>query len=271
MALKFAPYSFSKISTFTQCPKKFKHQYIEKIYFKSDNIAFEKGNYIHLMLENLAHPKLSYERNNDLMNAVELIITNTTFKFRLSSQEKIEEYKNIFRKFVASNLGKKYFVDYKIISAEEQIGIRLNEDRTMETVNYFDKSATIRGKVDQISEHNGTIHILDWKSGSVPKEINDKQVKLYAWWYMLNNPTIDEVTTTFVYVEHNKEKTATYKRSEMPEFKQMYGSQLKEIEIEVKFERKESYLCKWCDYRQNGLCDEMNSINTTELDMFKVN
>ena len=50
--MKFSPYSFSKIGTFSQCPYRFKLQYIDKIKIPFEiNIALEKGKYIHSLIE----------------------------------------------------------------------------------------------------------------------------------------------------------------------------------------------------------------------------
>jgi len=51
--LKFAPYSFSKINTFVQCPRKFKYSYIDKLpRGETDKTALYKGSALHNILEN---------------------------------------------------------------------------------------------------------------------------------------------------------------------------------------------------------------------------
>jgi len=264
MPLKFAPYSFSKITTFTQCPKKFKFKYIDKIYFKSDNIALEKGSYIHLLLEILANPSFADSRKIDIVSTAMHVINKTQFKFSLSTEQDIKSHQKIFLNFIQSDIGHKYFIDYDIISAEEEFGIKW-DNNNFDATSYYNKSATIRGKVDQISKNGNEIHIIDWKSGKVPQEISEMQIQLYAIWFFLKFKNIDKVITSFVYIEHNKEKTVVYKRDDIPLIKKAYGRRIKEIEIENSFNKKETHMCNWCEYRNKGLCDELSSFKNIKL------
>jgi len=261
MSLKFVPYSFSKMDVFSQCPLKFKFQYIDKIYFKSTHVAFEKGSYIHLVLENHA---------NFGGIDIEKAITDTSFKFRLSTPENIDVYKNIIRTFVNSDIGVKYFKTFEIKSAEQQFGL-INEGTKLVDTSYFNKKALLRGKIDQISfdPKENEWNIIDWKSGSVPETLNPKQIGMYALWFMTKYPEVGVVNTTFVYIEHSKEKLIRYTRDDLPALRQLYAMDIKKIELESNFNKKESHLCVFCDYRKHGLCEEEKP-STHEFSMFKV-
>ena len=52
MGLRFAPYSFSKISTWKQCPRKFNYNYVQKLpKAQASAYALDRGKLIHLILE----------------------------------------------------------------------------------------------------------------------------------------------------------------------------------------------------------------------------
>ncbi len=93
--MKYAPYSFSKISLFEQCPLKFKFNYIDKLGIFQKSLATERGSYIHELLENDTKEK------------------ETKFKFSIATPEQQQECLDIYHKFKESELGQRYLIKRK--------------------------------------------------------------------------------------------------------------------------------------------------------------
>lgn len=247
--MKYNPYSFSKISTFS-CPMKFKLNYIDKIRVKTSNIALEKGSYIHQMLE-------------DYSKSVE----DSNFEFRLSTPEQIREYQEIFQNFVDSPEGHKY-LDPEPFGVELEFALKI-EDKKLVPTNYHNKQALIRGKIDHaIRPSVNRMILLDWKTGKVKDVPDVLQVLVYAVWCFYNFPEVDVVDTAFVYVEHSQSKEYTFTRANLKKFEEKMLQKIIEIELAKEFPKRETALCNWCDYRKQGICTETNNADFNN-DMMK--
>lgn len=117
--MKFAPYAFSKVSSYLHCPRKFKYIYIDKIKTKTDvdMTALHKGRAVHDMLEKYPEPSNAYLA---------------------------DKYKYIVDSFIKTDLGKKYLSCDSI--REMSFGI----SKTLQETTYRDKTALYRGKIDHI-------------------------------------------------------------------------------------------------------------------------
>lgn len=247
--MKFTPYSFSKLNTFEQCPMKFKFKYIDKIStpFKM-NATLEKGSYIHLLLEELA--------KNDM------VLPKVSYDFKYSSRQDIVSYKKTFRDFVFSDFGEKYLSndDYTFFGAEVEFGVKL-EDGVLSETSYWNKKALFRGKIDHVNIHDDTMYLLDWKSGRVNQYPAILQLVMYAVWCFLKYENINIVKTAFVYIEHGVEKTYTFKRKHLDDLIAKVMEKINNVELETKFNKKESKLCEYCEFRLQGLCKETSNID----------
>ena len=115
---KFAPYSFSKLSTHKQCNRKFKYQYIDRApQAYIDRTALFKGSAIHNILENYPKP---------------------------GTHKMAPQYEHIATKFIESPLGQQYLeVPHTV---ELKIGLNYN----LEPCEYNEKDALFRGFVDHM-------------------------------------------------------------------------------------------------------------------------
>jgi len=247
--MKFSPYSFSKQSTFEQCPAKFKFQYIDKIKteFKMNDIL-EKGSFIHLILEEFA-------KNNGVFP------DNIEYNFRHSSEEQIQEYKEIANNFIFSEIGYNYLNNElgKFFGAEVEFGVKIDDSGKWVSTNYYDKKVLFRGKIDHANKYDNIMELLDWKTGKINESPQVLQLIMYAVWCFLKFPEVDEVHTAFVYIEHSSEKRYTFKRKMLKALQATIARKLIEIELEEKFEKHEDGLCQFCQFRLAGVCEETSN------------
>ena len=126
--LKFAPYSYSKISTYKSCPLKFKYQYIDKIGKFESTSALVKGRTVHYLIENTG---LSEENYSDEM------------------KQNIKDYPgvlDIVKNFKESELGIKYLKD---IDKEPIQEFKLGLSKELKAYSY-NKESLFNGIIDYI-------------------------------------------------------------------------------------------------------------------------
>ncbi len=228
-----SPYSFSKINTYELCPLKFKFQYLDKLGIFQRSLATERGSFIHLLLENHTKDK------------------KTKFKFHIATEEQQKECFDIFVKFLDSKLGQKYMV--KDAEAEVHFGIK----KTMtgfETCSYYDKEALFRGKIDQLILKDHEALIGDYKTGKISLYPAPLQLLMYVIWAFYEYPELEEINTSFIYVEHDKEKLYKFTRKHLFTALKKVLEKIITIENDKVFEKKEGPLCDYCDFRAAGLC-----------------
>ena len=89
---KYSPYSFSKIDSYSSCPRKFQHSYIDKIKVDKEQIHLLKGKFIHNILERYRNPDISSIKPE---------------KLNINTKDK-NTYKELTAAFIASQIGQKY-------------------------------------------------------------------------------------------------------------------------------------------------------------------
>lgn len=218
--MKYAPYSFSKLSTHKQCNRKFKYNYLDKApKGKVDMTALLKGGAVHSILEH-------YPNDSDHKLA--------------------PKYQHIADAFVRSKLGEKYLTQ----NSTREFNFGLTHD--LEPCAYSDKAALFRGSVDFVCVIDGVLHLCDWKSGKYkePKWQEYDQLMFYAIYFFQTYKTINTIKISYVYVEHvDMENDIILERT----YLDTYISQLKELidcaENDVDFNKNVTLLCDYCDFK----------------------
>ena len=224
--MKYTPYSFSKISTYKTCPRKFKYCYIDKVKKnKIDMTALLKGGAVHSILEN--YPEKS-------------------------THKLAPKYQHIVDEFIQTDLGKKYLNEESI----REFGFGLTEDLTP-TI-YSDKSAIFRGWVDYICTIDDLLYICDWKSGKAkdPKWQEYDQLMFYAIYFFQRYEKIDRIKISYVYVEHKDcENDILLERKYLDNYKKDLLDSISKIEMDEVFDKKPSLLCEYCEFKDHCLSD----------------
>lgn len=237
--MKYSPYSFSKISEFNQCPKKFKLHYIDKIRIKAESLALDKGKYYHKSLE-----------ENMLYDAFP-----GKFKSKFCTEETLQE-DEIQDKISEILKSKRYqslkgiFKNSEFSEVEAGIGFSV-EDGELTPV-YYEESTLFRGFIDVFMIKNKKGVTLDYKSGNYKKFIYQdwSQGEFYALWLHLKY-NIDEVLIVFYYVEHDKSNSRKYTKKDFEKIKVKFKSNLAKIEATNQFNKRVTKLCPYCQYFNN--------------------
>lgn len=132
----------SMLKTYTECPKKYFYNYIEKISMPQNNIPFEKGKKIHALA-------------NYFIKGVDVT--------------KLEKSLNDYEKRVWEYLKNSKYFKMELLESEYQISAKIDK--------YW-----IGGRLDALVKDKNNYYILDYKTGSIPdKPVYDFQTMIYFY------------------------------------------------------------------------------------------
>jgi hypothetical protein len=216
---------------FGGCPRQFNLKYIQKIKVDvEENDFFLRGTYIHDRLEN--HDNSEYAPNDLGMES-----------------EEVEKCEKIYNDFINSDLAPKY-LNEEIIGNEIEMGLTTK----LEPCSFWDDDCLFRGKIDRLNRLSPTsVNAIDWKSGKYREQGN--QLKYYAIWCFLKYPELKEVTSSFVFVEANKEYEEVYTKKDIKDVLTEMFKKIKRIEKETIFKANPTHSCQWCDFYKSGDCN----------------
>lgn len=241
-------YSYSRIGTFQQCPKKFKFQYIDKIKTDDKGVEAFMGSMVHNTLE-----KLYNELKFKVLSLEETLAVYDEFweknfddKVVITRKERTEDdYRNCGRKCV-EDYYKRYhpFDQGKVIGNEVPIKVALDAEGKYVMQGYIDRL---------VQNPDGSYEIHDYKTnGRLPEQKDmdaDKQLALYHIGIQQKWNDVGEVELIWHYVIFDKEIQSKRTPEQLEELKKEYIRLIDQIEAEEKFEPKVSTLCGWCSYQ----------------------
>jgi RecB family exonuclease len=225
--MQFRPYSFSRLSTHKQCPRKFKYSYIDKApKDKTDMTALLKGGAIHSIIEHYPNK---------------------------TSHKLAPKYQHIVDKFISTTLGEKYLTVDSI--REFDFGLTVN----LEPTSYSNKNALFRGSVDFICTIDNVLHLCDWKSGKYkdPKWQEYDQLMFYGIYFFQRYPTIDTIKISYVYVEHpDMENALILERKYLDTYVGQLNELISNVETDDVWCKNKGKLCEYCDFKTHCDSDE---------------
>ncbi len=243
-------YSHSKISTFEQCPQKFKFRYIDKIKPKVEkSIEAHLGSCVHEALEWIYRSV----KENKVPTLDEVVIFysekwKALFKpdFLIVKKEfSAQDYFNKGIEFLINYYVEHQPFDDNTIEVEKKIEIFLGEN----------DEYIVRGFIDRLvyNLETGEYEIHDYKTANfLPTRETmekDKQLALYSIAVKEIYGEDKDVKLVWHYLAHNK-KIKIKKTSEQLEMlKKETLERIKFIEIAEDFPFKKSQLCHWCEFK----------------------
>ncbi len=248
-------YSHSKLSTFEQCPLKYKYKYIDKI-----KPLIEKT--IEAHLGSSVHNALEWLYNNaqkKIIPTIDDIINYYINSWEQDYNDKIlivkegltaKDYFNKGVEFLMNYYSKYYPFKDGTIECEKRISIILEGD------------IKIQGFIDRLV-HNietGEYEIHDYKTAnSLPtreKIDEDRQLALYSIAIKEHYGKDKEVVLIWHYLAHNQKISSKRTNEQLEKLKKETLKLIKNIESAEKFPPNKSVLCHWCEYK--SICPVWN-------------
>ncbi|MBU0893817.1 MAG: PD-(D/E)XK nuclease family protein [Nanoarchaeota archaeon] len=242
-------YSYSKINSFEQCPKKFKYKYINKIKVLEKSVESLLGFTVHSVLEYLYN-----EVKSKRIPEIGKIITIYSETWKENYNENIKIVKKEFTERDYFNKGVEFLVNYYLknhpfkdntLETEKKIEILLDESANIKLIGFIDRLV-----------HNletGEYEIHDYKTANnlpTKEQVeNDKQLALYAIAIKELFGKEKEVALIWHYLAHGIKINSKRTNEQLGELKKEILFLINKIESATNFPTYISKLCDWCEYK----------------------
>ena len=227
------PLSFSRLSTFEQCPAQFDYLYVSKRVQSTTNEAADYGDRVHKVLE-------AY--GNALVAGQEAATAAVSLEDTDEAKSTLKQWGGIVEKLTSRN-GDKLF--------EHQMAV----NRQLQPVDWFAKDVWIRSIADVLIVDGDTAYCLDYKTGKVKD--NPTQLQLFAAMVMWHFPQVNTVKTSFVWLKFNEVTNAKYERRYLDALWRALEPRFDKVQEVINlgvFDTKPSGLCPWCPAK--GFCPD---------------
>ncbi len=248
-------YSHSRLSTFEQCPFKFKLKYIDKIVPELEtSIESHLGSVVHSTLE-----WVYIEVKNEKIPTVDEVIIYYATNWEENYKPGIVIVKKEFSAKDYFDKGVQFLIDYHIkhhpfedntLEVEKKIIIELDEEGEYK----------IQGFIDRLV-HNletGEYEVHDYKTANnLPDKErveNDRQLALYSIAIKELFGYDQEVCLVWHYLAHNMKICSRRTNEQLQKLKKETIDLIKKIESTTEFPVNKSVLCNWCEYKD--ICDK---------------
>ena len=254
-------YSHSKLSSFEQCPLKYKYRYIDKIIPEMEQtIEAFLGGMVHETLEWI-YTEVQKGNTLDLDTVIDFYINlwNNCYKkdFKITRTECDAEH--------YFNLGIKFVIDYFLANSPFKDNTIALEHKILIPLDSEGKYL-VQGFIDRLVHDKDTniFEIHDYKTGNSMKsqeELDlDRQLALYSLGIKHSFPEAKDVHLIWHYLAYNKKMQSKRSDEQLEQLKQDIIDLIDKIEATKEFPPNTSALCNWCEYQ--SICPEMNKNNS---------
>lgn len=211
-------YSPNMLKTFKSCPLKYKFKYIDRISLPQKASFFEKGKKVHALAN-------YYLKGDDI----------SKFEPTLNENEKI----------AWNNLKSNEFFSYKYVNSEYNLSCKIED--------YW-----IGGRLDAIvkkhKNESETYYILDYKTGSIPKNPEyDYQTMVYLL-CLSSAPFItpqDEIKFVYIDLKNNQNCVIDFTQEKKVEYEKAITTICSNIEnIQIPEDIEHQKMCDFCEYKK---------------------
>lgn len=211
-------YSPNMLKTFKSCPLKYKFKYIDRISLPQKASFFEKGKKVHALAN-------YYLKGDDI----------SKFEPTLNENEKI----------AWNNLKSNEFFSYKYVNSEYNLSCKIGD--------YW-----IGGRLDAIvkkhKNESETYYILDYKTGSIPKNPEyDYQTMVYLL-CLSSAPFItpqDEIKFVYIDLKNNQNCVIDFTQEKKVEYEKTITTICSNIEnIQIPEDIEHQKMCDFCEYKK---------------------
>ena len=245
-----AIYSHSKLSTFEQCPLKFKYKYIDKIKpLIKGTIETHLGKAVHSTLEWVYKKAKNKEpplMDEIIKHYVETWERNYEPEILIVKKELTQaDYFNKGVEFLIHYYNKYYPFKDGTIECEKKVEIFLDEKEEYKVIGFIDRLVyNLETKEYEIHDYK-TANSLPQKE----KIDNDRQLALYSIAVKELFGKDKKIKLIWHYLAYNKKIESKRTDEELKKLKEKTLELIKKIESTKVFPYNKSILCNWCEFK----------------------
>lgn len=241
-------YSHSQLSTYEECPLKFKLRYRDRIKRETEGVEAFVGSVAHETLKKCYDDIRLTKLNSldDLLSYYEYVWQKNWHDAIIINKKDVtaEHYRNLGAKMLTT-----YYQRYAPFSADITIGTELLLNFTLDDQRKY----RVMGFIDRLSrDADGVYSIHDYKtSAHLPAQAEadqDRQLALYQFGVQQKWPDIKQVRLVWHYLAFDHELVSRRSNEAIATLVASITRLIDEIESAREFPPGESELCDWCEY-----------------------
>jgi putative RecB family exonuclease len=254
-------YSHSRISTFEQCPQRYKYKYIDKIKINLKSIEGFLGSKVHEVLEWL-YREVKRGKIPSIDDMIMFYISkwekefNPDIYYIVKKDQTQKDYFEKGIKFLLDYYQKNHPFDENTIALEKFVSIILDDDENYKMIGIIDRLVH--------NKETDSYEIHDYKTASnLPtweKVESDNQLPLYSI-AIKNDFNTDKIQLVWHYLAHNRKIYSRRTNNQLMELKKQTVEQIKKIENTKLFPYNKSILCEWCEYKSLCSSNKQQNLN----------
>lgn len=234
--------SYSKVSSFKSCKKKYYFAYIEKLPRKEQKSFMIFGSFCHEVLENF-HRYYLNDKNKGFSytEAMKIAFSSAreNWKDKLTKEQTDEAYSILLN-----------YLEILLSEEEKNKPVILDVERKIWTP--IDDEIIFFGYIDRIQkDSDGILHVIDYKTTKDPKYLKDRtQLLLYGYSLLVKDDSLETIRTSYILLKHGmRYMTEDHDKKEIIEAKDILLNNCREIAEEKIFRASPTrFNCTYCDY-----------------------
>lgn len=246
-------YSFSRVSTFDQCARRFRYRYLDGVKEGFQGIEAFMGRQIHATVEWMFNER-DDGRLRTLKEAVEYYCdvwdretANSRARIRvIKTGESVSGYHRRGADMVASFYRERFTGDeLTTLANEKHFLVRLGG------------RYSLQGFIDRLARDNGgELHIIDYKTGKQRNKTfagkDAAQLRTYALAVFAETPA-ERLHLHLEYLSTGRTLSSSIGRVEAAEVEARLVKRIADLEASTVYPPTPGILCRWCGY--NDICD----------------
>ncbi len=241
-------YSHSRLSTFENCPLKYKYKYIDKLdRDRRDAVEAFMGNLVHKTMEKLYHD-LSYTK----LNSADDLLAFYRNRWNQEWTDEIiivhKEYTSEHYRGVGERCISDYYRRYQPFDQTRTLGIE------REVMVSLPRDHRLKGIMDRLAQQpDGVYEIHDYKtSGRLPGQPDvdqDRQLALYQIGVQQEFRDATQIRLVWHYMAFDKTLISERNQQQLEELQLSTVELIRQIESAKEFPPRKNALCDWCEFQ----------------------
>lgn len=243
-----AIYSHTRLSTYEDCPLKYKLSYLDGIKREREGVEAFLGKRVHDVLKK-CHDDARLTKVNTLEEMLawydgvwqrtwhgEIVITKkglTQSHYRALGKKMLETY---YRRYAP-------FDSDTTIATEMYVTFPLDDNDGHKVQGFIDRLSSTDDGVYQIHDYKTSAYLPSQKDAD-----SDRQLALYQIGIRKRWPDLDSIRLVWHYLAHGRELVSQRSGEDISRLTADTISVIDEIEAATDFPPRESGLCDWCEY-----------------------
>lgn len=255
-------YSHSQLSTYEQCPLKYKLNYRDKIKRDIEGVEAFLGSRVHDTLKKCYDDARLTKANslNDLFSYYDNIWQkNWHDSIVITKKDLTQEHYQALGKKMIETYYQRYtpFDSDMTIQTEMRLNFTLDDENKYRLTGYIDRLSRTTDGVYQIHDYKTSAHLPSQEDAD-----NDRQLGLYQIGVRKKWPDINNIKLIWHYVAFDRELISSRSDEAISKLVLETTRLIDEIDSATDFPPKESGLCDWCEYPD--LCPMRKHFYTVE-------